>query len=84
MCGKTLFTFGSILDHELFLRRVLARMQHRQLRLQPKKCEFFRRRLVGACSERARYSKAGAEGVGDSTLASFDGSHFHPCFYVMC
>ena len=37
-------TFGTIMDHEVFLRRVLARMQHIKLRLQPKKCDFFRRR----------------------------------------
>jgi len=38
-------TFGTVMDHEVFLRRVLARMQHSNLqRLQPKKCDFFRRR----------------------------------------
>ena len=35
-------TFGSVEDHEVLLRRVLARMEHCNLRLQPKKCEFFR------------------------------------------
>ena len=35
-------TFGSVEDHEVLLRRVLARMEHCHLRLQPKKCEFFR------------------------------------------
>ena len=37
-------TFGTVMDHEVLLRRVLARMQHSKLRLQPKKCDFFRRR----------------------------------------
>ena len=84
--GIAVCTFGTIMDHEVFLRRILARMQHSNLRLQPKKYDFFSSPcgLSGAYLERRRHSTAGTESACDSKLASFNGSHFYPCFHMMC
>ena len=36
-------TFGSIEEHEIFLRRILLTMEKQNVRIQPPKCEFFRK-----------------------------------------
>ena len=36
-------TFGSIEEHEIFLRRIMLTMEKQNVRIQPPKCEFFRK-----------------------------------------